>query len=144
MTKNHRKGKYPKRKVFSTSDPATRKKFYQETDASAPLGPYQIAAGTVQNPLTSLWQVWVSTNGLDMNHLSAHKEKGAAEANVERIKEAGARGDLFGTDKVTTLWREIRAGGDAEPEDLPEDIVRGIARTILHRVIDLKVPGEEK
>jgi hypothetical protein len=142
MTKKHRKGKYPKRKVFSTSDPATRKKFYKETDAVAPLGPYQIAAGTVQNPRTSLWQVWISTNGLDINHLSAHKEQGSASASVERIKEAGARGDLFDTDRVMALWEEIIAGGDAEPEDLPEEIVSHIARTILHRVIDLKEPEE--
>ncbi len=136
--KTQRRSKYPKRKVITTTDAAEREHFYKLTDEEAPLGPHQLAAGAIQNPRNGLWQVWMSTNGLDLNHISAHREPDRAADDVKQIQEAAARGDLYDADKVTALFSRLAAGGDREPEPLPDETVRAIGRDILHHVIEQK------
>jgi hypothetical protein len=141
MRKNEKKAKhkkYRKRKVITTTNPAEREHFYKLTDEEAPLGPHQLAAGSIQNPRNGLWQVWMSTNGLDLNHISAHREPDRAAADVKQIQEAAARGNLYDVDKVTALFSQLAAGGDREPEPLPDETVRAIGRDILHHVIEQK------
>jgi hypothetical protein len=138
--KKTRRSKYPKRRVITTTNPDERERFYRETDQEAPLGRHQIAAGTIQNPRNGLWQVWMSTNGLDLNYISAHKGPDQAAADVDQIKEAAARGDLYDEHKVLALVTRLAAGGDGKPQPLPEETVRAIGRDILHNIIEQREP----
>src|SRR5262249_21183282 len=88
------KGKYPKQPVITSRDSLEREVFYQATDSEAPLGPSQIAAGYVQHPDTGLWELWISTNGLDITPLAAFKQLEKATGAIEILQEEGRRGGL--------------------------------------------------
>jgi hypothetical protein len=135
---NKRTKYQPRNRIITTTDKGEREKFYAATDVTAPLGKYQLAAGTIQHPRTGLWQVWVSTNGLDLNYISAHRDKARAEAAVDTFKQFAQTDAIYDPEKVTALYTQLIAAGDAEPEPLPEATVRAIGHDILHMVIDLK------
>ncbi len=132
--------KYPRRKITTTTDPAERQVFYTATDTEAPLGKYQLAAGAIQHPRTGLWQVWISTNGLDINHISAHHNKVAADAALATFQQFAQTDAIYDPDKCTALFAQLAKGGDAEPEPLPDATVRAIGRNIVHMVINLQEP----
>ncbi len=132
----------PRNKIVTTTDPGERTTFYEQTDADAPLGKYQLAAGAIQHPRTRLWQMWVSTNGLDLNYLCAHRDKTKAEEAVEAFKRFASTGDIYDPEKVTVLYEQFIKAGDAEPEPLPDATVKQIGREILHMVINMKEPGK--
>lgn len=134
-------GKYPKRPVTVVSKPKEREAFYQATDEEAPLGPNQIAAGTVQHPDTGFWQVWISTNGFDFTQLAAFKEQHKATNAVELIKKEVAGGNFFDEDLVVTFYEFLREESDEKPRMLPDDLVRKLGRDILHRVIEFPEKG---
>src|SRR5436305_8215499 len=130
-----RSGKYPRRPIMNTSDPTVREAFYRATDEQAPLGRYQIVAGTIQHPDTGLWQVWLSTNGVDFTQLAAFKEEGnAAKAVVILQKEAQA-GHFSDQELVEALYEFLAQESDGEALPLPEELVRKLARDIVHRVL---------
>jgi hypothetical protein len=131
-----RRGKYPNRPIINTKDPATREQFYKATDKDAPLGRYQIVAGSVQHPDTGLWQVWVSTNGLDFTQVAAFKEARKAAASVVVIQQEGSAGHLSDQEIVEALFETLKEESDGPALPLPETLIRKLARDILHRVIE--------
>ena len=136
-------GKYPKRPVTIVQDPAEREAFYKKTDEEAPLGRYQIAAGTIQHPDTGFWQVWISTNGLDFTQLAAFKENHKAVNAVDLIKKEVAAGNFSDEDLVVAFYEFLAEQSDEKPRMLPDDAIGKLGRDILHRVIELPRPGGE-
>ena len=86
--------------------------------------------------------MWVSTNGLDLNYLCAHRDKTKAEEAVEAFKRFASTGDIYDPEKVAVLYEQLIKAGDAEPEPLPDATVKQIGREILHMVINMKEPGK--
>jgi hypothetical protein len=130
------RGKYPKRQVTTTTDPITSEAFYAATDVDAPLDPRLYAAGVIRHPTTGFYQVWLSTNGLDIISISAHRDASRAEADKQEVKELIHSGDIYEEEKVTTLLQKLKGGSGEEPVALPDDLVRKITREILRAVVD--------
>jgi hypothetical protein len=128
--------KYPKHKIITTSSAETSQAFYSKTDADAPLEPGHYAAGVIQHPITKLYQVWLSTNGLDVTCLSAHRNLKQAEEDKEAVKALIKSGDLYNDEKLTALFQMLKRGSEEEPLPLPDDLVRQITREILRAVTD--------
>jgi hypothetical protein len=99
-------------------DTEKRNQLYDEAERRATLGKYQLATGTWQHPRTGLWQVWMSSYGSDVNWISVHRDETRAKQDVEEIKAAGQRGDLYDEDKVVALFERLSQAGDAEPENM--------------------------
>lgn len=133
MTK--RKRKYPKSPVITTRNQAVRAAFYNKTDAEAPLGPGQIVAGYIQHPDTSLWQVWLSTNGYDFTQIAAFKDQSKAAGAVEIIKKEGREGNLANQQLVDALFAFLAEQSDGQAKPLPDELVRKLARELRHHVI---------
>jgi hypothetical protein len=129
-------GKYPKRKIITTNDSQKSEAFYSATDEDAPLELSQFAAGTIQHPGTQLYQVWISTNGLDVTCVSAHRDKSRAETALQEVKALISSDDLYDEEKVVAVLQKIKQESDAEPSALPDDLVRQILREILRAVVD--------
>ena len=128
--------KYPKRQVITMNDPGKSQEFYHATDVDAPLGLRQYAAGVIQHPVTKLYQVWLSTNGLDVTCLSAHHDVMRAEADKQEVKALISSGDFYDGEKITALFEKVKQGSDEEPSALPDALVREITRAILRAVVD--------
>ncbi len=128
--------KYPTRQVTTTNNAETNQAFYDKTDADAPLEPHMYAAGVIQHPVTKLYQVWLSTNGLDVICLSAHRNLKQTEKDKQEVKELISSGDLYNNEKLTTLLQKLKQGSEEEPQPLPDDLVREITRAILRTVVD--------
>ena len=128
--------KYSPRPVLTTNDPQAVAAFYQQTDAATPLGPRQTVAGCVQHPTTSWYQVWISTNGYDVICLSAHARQRDAERDIQEIKAVLGSEDYYQETKVAALLQRLKNGSGAEPQPLPDSLVRQITRAILHAVVD--------
>jgi len=90
----------------------------------------QFALGTEQHPSTQLWQVWISRNGTDIQVVSAHREREAADATIAEIKRVAALGDLFDEEKVLSILDRLYKAGDGEPEPLSSETIRAICRNI--------------
>ncbi len=127
--------KYPKRSVITTQDRLVREAFYQATNEEAPLEPGQIATGTIQHPDTGLWQVWVSVNGLDFTQLAAFKQQAKANGAVEIINLEKQRGTLSNPAFVRGLFEFLEKESDSEVRPLPDELIRKLARDILHQTI---------
>jgi hypothetical protein len=140
MEKHHRftqRGrKYPKRQIITTTDPRKNEAFYDATDSNAPLEPGRYATGVIQHPTTKLYQVWLSTNGLDVTCLSAHRNLKHAEADKEAVKVLIKSGDLYNDEKLTALFQTLKKNSEEEPQPLPDELVREITRAILRTVVD--------
>ncbi len=140
MEKRHRftqrGSKYPKRQIRTITDPKKSEAFYNATDADAPFQPGHYATGVIQHPITKLYQVWLSTNGLDVTCLSAHRNAKQAEADKEELKALIRSGDLYNNEKLTTLFQKLKQGSEEEPQPLPDDLVREILRAILRTIVD--------
>lgn len=131
-----RGGKYPKRPVITTRDPATRGAFYRATDQDAPLGKYQLAVGAVRHPETGLWQVWLSTNGLDILCLAAFREEQKAINAVTIIQREGRTSHFGNQEIVNELFEFLAEESDDTPQLLPDELVRRLVRDIVHSVIE--------
>lgn len=132
--------KYTPRPVITTRDTRVCERWQQSVEDEAPLDPRQFAAGWVQHPQTKLYQVWLSTNGLDVICISAHWDKIQAEADVRAIKLLIISGDLYDEEKTTTLIAQLKQGSSEEPRALPDDLVRRICRAVLRAVVDHPQP----
>jgi hypothetical protein len=129
------KGKHPKQSVITSRDPLECEIFYQATDSDAPLGPLQLAAGYIQHPDTGFWQVWISTNGLDITSLAAFKQPGKAASAIEILKEEGRKGGLSDPALVTALFKFLEQESDGQVRPLPNELVRKLVRDVVHYVI---------
>lgn len=89
-----------------------------------------LALGVEQHPSTQLWQVWISRTGTDIQVVSAHREREAADATIAEIKRIAALGDLFDEEKGVAIVDRLREAGDGEPEPLSPETIRTICRTI--------------
>jgi hypothetical protein len=128
--------KYPARPVITTRDSVVQKQWQQTTEEEAPFGPRQFAAGVVHHPHTGLYQVWLSTNGMDVISVSAHRAIIQAEADVRAIKALISSGDLYDDEKTAALFAQLKRESDEEPCQLPDNLVRLITRSILRAVVD--------
>jgi hypothetical protein len=131
----HVKGKYPKQPVIPIRDPREQKAFFQATDAQAPLGPHQLAAGYIQHPDTGFWQVWISTNGLDITQVAAFQQPAKAAGAIEILQKEAKNGSLANPSLVTGLFKFFEQESDGQARPLPDDLVRKLVRDILHHVI---------
>jgi hypothetical protein len=131
-----KKTKYAKQRVTATSNTAERAAFYQATDDQAPLQDRQLAAGTIQHPDTGYYQIWLSTNGLDVTHLATYRDQAHADAALEQLKAFLRTTDAYDADKCAVFFAQLKAESDGEPQALPDEIVRQIGRGILRRVVD--------
>jgi hypothetical protein len=140
MGKRHRftqrDNKYPKRQIIAITDSKKSEAFYNATDTDAPFKPGHYATGVIQHPITKLYQVWLSTNGLDVTCLSAHQDPKHAETDKEAIKTLITSGDLYNDEKLTTLFQMLKKNSEEEPQPLPDDLVREITRAILRTIVD--------
>lgn len=128
--------KYPSRQVITTREITVQQQWQRATAAEAPLGPRQFAAGWVQHPQTDLYQAWLSTNGLDVTCISAHRSMIQAEADVRALKALITSGDCYDDEKTATLIAQLKHESAEEPRALPDDLVRLICREILRSVVD--------
>jgi hypothetical protein len=128
--------KYPKRQIITSNDPRKNEAFYTATDADAPLGLRQYAAGVILHPATKLHQVWLSTNGLDVTCLSAHHDPELAESDLQAVKALISSGNFYDEEQTVALFQMLKQNSDEEPSALPDDVVRQIAREILRAVVD--------
>lgn len=129
-------GKYPKRRVLTTRSPGESHAFYAATDDQAPLRDRQLAAGLVQHPDTGFHQVWLSTNGLDITCLATYRDRARADSALEELKAFLRTPAIYDADKCAAMFAQLRDSGDGEPQALPDDLVRQLARGILRRVVD--------
>jgi hypothetical protein len=120
--------KYLKRKVITTNEPYVA--------SQSRLGSYQYAAGVIQHPNTKLYQVWLSTSGLDVTCLSAHRDVKKANDDLEYVRVLIRSGDLYDEEKTTELFKKLEQGSEEVPQLLPDDLVRQITREILRAVTD--------
>jgi hypothetical protein len=118
-------------------DPVEKEAFYQATGKDAPLGRYQIAAGAIQHPDTGLWQVWLSTNGLDFSQLAAFSEESKALNAVSLIKLEAQSGTFYDEELVIDFYLFLKAQSDGKALPLPDDLVRKLGHDILHAIIDI-------
>src|SRR2546421_8493093 len=129
-------GKYPKYPVIKLNDAQESEAFYDATVSDAPLESGHFAAGVIQHPVTQLYQTWLSTNGLDVACLSAHRDSVLAEADLQEVKALISSDDFSNDEKITALFEKLKQGSDEEPSALPDALVREITRAILRAVVD--------
>ena len=102
----------------------------QGAETEPPGRTLHLALGVEQHPSTQLWQVWISRTGTDIQVVSAHREREAADATIAEIKGIAALGDLFDEEKGVAIVDRLREAGDGEPEPLSPETIRTICRTI--------------
>jgi hypothetical protein len=120
--------------VFTTRNAQVKQAFYRRTDPTAPLAPRQFVVGLVQHPHTGLFQVWISTNGLDIISVSAHRRIMDAETDVQAMKAVLGSQDIYNKRKVDALFARLAAETDEEPRALPEQVVQQLCQAIAARV----------
>ncbi|HXR65832.1 MAG TPA: hypothetical protein VN729_07910 [Ktedonobacteraceae bacterium] len=128
--------KYTPRLVLTTRNRNVIEAFYRSSEDEAPLDPGRCAMGMIQHPATNLYQVWISTNGLDVICLSAHRRMMRAETVQRELKVFLQSGDLYRVDKADAFFAHLHEESDEEPRTLPDNLVRQIGRAILRRVVD--------
>ena len=120
--------------VLTTRNAQVKQAFYRRTDPTAPLAPRQFVVGLVQHPHTGLFQVWISTNGLDIISVSAHRRIMDAETDVQAMKAVLGSQDIYNERKVDALFARLAAETDEEPRALPERVVQQLCQAIAARV----------
>ena len=135
MQKRHRftqQGrKSPEHQVITIHDAATSQAFFDATDAHAPLAPRLFAVGVIEHPTTKLYQVWLSTNGLDVTCVSARYAEQQAEADAQAVETLISSGDLYDDEKLAMLFHHLKQESDEEPSPLPDELVRDITQEIV-------------
>jgi hypothetical protein len=129
--------KYPQRQIVNTRDAGVREAFYATTDADAPLDARHIAAGYLKHPESRLYQVWISTNGLDFTPLAAFREEAKAGATVSLIQQEVQAGHFSDPDLVHEFYRFLEEESDGQVQLFPDDLIRKLGRDLLHSVIAL-------
>jgi hypothetical protein len=119
--------------VLTTRNAQVKQAFYRRTDPTAPLAPRQFVVGLVQHPHTGFFQVWISTNGLDIISVSAHRRIMDAETDIQAIKAVLGSQDIYEEEKVAALFAQLAAETDEEPCPLPEQVVKQLCQAIATR-----------
>ena len=88
------------------------------------------ALGVEQHPSTGLWQVWISRTGTDIQVVSAHREREAADATIAEIKRVAALGEMVDEAEIVGIIERLCRAGDGEPEPHSPETIRTIYRTI--------------
>lgn len=120
--------------LFTTKNSQVKQAFDQRTDPTAPLAPNQFVVGLIQHPQTGLFQVWLSTNGLDITNLSAHRRIMDAEMDLQMMKDALGSQDFYDTQKLEALLQQLKEESDEQPQPFPESLVKQICQGIVVRV----------
>ena len=118
------------RRILRTQNPQARTRFYAQADNQALLGPRHFVAGFIQHPATKLYQVWLSTNGLDLTYLSAHRVQAVAENDVQAVKAVLSSQDIYDEAKLADLFKRLEEASDEKPQPLPDDLVMRIIQAI--------------
>jgi hypothetical protein len=116
--------------VLTTRNAQVKQAFYRRTDSRSPLAPRQFVVGLVQHPNTGLFQVWISTNGLDVVNVSVRQQIVDAERDVQAIKAVLSSQAIYDADKLTELFQRLEAESDEPPQPLPDELVQQITQAI--------------
>ncbi len=130
------RAKYAPRQVIATKNQNVIEAFYQATGADAPLAPPQCALGIIQHPATDLYQVWLSTNGLDVICVSAHRRMMRADMVQQELERFLQSEDWYQKEKAAAFFAQLQEESDEDPRQLPDDLVRAITRGILRSLVD--------
>lgn len=122
--------------ILRTRNVLLKQTFYQRTDPTAPLAPLEFVVGLVQHPHTGLFQVWISTNGLDVISISARQRIMDADADIQAIKTVLSSQAIYDESKLTELFTRLEATSDEKPQPLPDDLVRRICQAIQQSCIE--------
>lgn len=118
-------------------------RLYAEADRHTILAADQIIAGTWQHPRTGLWQVWVSTAGIEVTWIGAYREKARATRAAATLETAWRRGDFASFDQAQRVLEQIVTEGDALPEEMREQEVIAITNHIRSMVLERKRSGSQ-
>jgi hypothetical protein len=80
----------------------------------------EVAGGIVKHPETNLWQIWLMVDG-PCTFIAAYRDPVNAQSNLETIIRASRRGGPEA--KAEMLYKQIQAQADAEPKQLPYDMM---------------------
>lgn len=116
--------------VLRTHNVLLKQAFYERTDPTAPLAPLEFVVGLIQHPHTALFQVWISTNGLDIISISARQRIMDADADIQAIKAVLSSQAIYEESKLTELFTRLEAKSDEKPQPLPDDLVKRICQAI--------------
>jgi chorismate mutase len=131
MSQNHEDTQDPNNENVPTATNRVEKVHLLEGAETEPTGrTLHLVLGVEQHPSTQLWQVWISRTGTDLQVVSAHREREAADATIAEIKRIAALGELFDEEKVVGIVARLHEAGDGEPEPLSREMIRTIYRTI--------------
>jgi hypothetical protein len=93
---------------------------FTPANGEKPRGIGAVAGGIVKHPETNLWQIWIMMDG-PCTFLAAYRNPMHAQRNLEIIVSAGRRGGPEA--KAEMLYKQIQAQADAEPKQLPYDMM---------------------
>jgi hypothetical protein len=79
-----------------------------------------VAGGIVKHPETILWQIWLMVDG-PCTFIAAYRDPVHAQSNLETIIRASRRGGPEA--KAEMLYKQIQSQADAEPRQLPYDMM---------------------
>ena len=102
---------------------------WEQAEADATLASHMFAIGEAQHPTTGLWQVWISLYGTDLTSPGAWKDQRMAMNYSRQLQEVFGRwsGD---SERLNALLDDMRRMSDAEPQPLPDDLVREILAAV--------------
>jgi hypothetical protein len=80
----------------------------------------EVAGGIVKHPETNLWQIWLMVDG-PCTFIAAYRDPVHAQSNLETIIRASRRGGPEA--KAEMLYKQIQSQADAEPRQLPYDMM---------------------
>lgn len=124
-------------------DPAAIDRLYAEADKHAILAAHQIVTGTWQHPRTGLWQVWISTTGIDVTWIGAYRDMARATRAARALEAAWQRGEFFRFDQAQRILEQIVTEGDALPEGMSAREITAITGQIRKIVLEQKRSGPQ-
>lgn len=93
---------------------------FSPANGDRPRGIGEVAGGIVKHPVTNLWQIWMMVDG-PCTFIAAYRDPVNAHSNLETIISASRRGGP--ETKAAMLYKQIQAQADAEPKQLPYDMM---------------------
>ncbi len=93
---------------------------FTPANGDRPRGIGEVAGGIVKHPETNLWQIWMMMDG-PCTFLAAYRDPVNAQSNLETIISASRRGEPEA--KAAMLYIQIQAQADAEPKQLPYEMM---------------------
>jgi hypothetical protein len=107
---------------------------FSPANSEKPRGIGEVAGGIVQHPETKLWQIWMMIDG-PATFLAAYRDPVKAQTDLETIISASRKG---GSDaKAAVLYHRVRSQADAEPKQLPYDMMHYLVEHLDRFMIQL-------